>query len=106
LVSVDFALDPRLVVDTSLVNFVGDTRLLRAAAAHPLAEPFDRADVHPLLAKVLPRHIDLGLLAGAAEGDVGVLPIGLPAAGEDARAGLPWPLWTCGAQESGLIVAL
>lgn len=25
--------------------------------AHPLAKPFDRAGVHPLLAKVLPRHV-------------------------------------------------
>jgi hypothetical protein len=48
-----------------LVDLPGDARLLGAALAHPLAEPFNRAGVHPLLPQVLPRHIDLGLLAGA-----------------------------------------
>ena len=38
----------------------------------------------PCLTKVLTRDVDLGLLAGAAECDVGVLAIGLPAAREDS----------------------
>ncbi len=32
-----------------LVDLATDARLLGPAAAHPLTEPFDRADVHPLL---------------------------------------------------------
>jgi hypothetical protein len=76
---------PLLALHTSLVDHPGDARLLGATLAHPLAEPFDRADVHPLLPQVLARHVDLGLLASAAEGDVGALTVGLPAGGEDAR---------------------
>ena len=37
------------------------------------------------LAEVLAADVDLGLLAGAGEGDVGVLLVGLPAADQDAR---------------------
>jgi hypothetical protein len=55
-----------------------------AAAAQALIEPFDRADVQCALAEILARDVDLGLLAGAAERDVGVLTVGLPAAGEEA----------------------
>ncbi len=72
-VSVDLTLDPRLTLESSIVGFLGDTRLLRPAAAHPLAEAFDCAGIHAPLPEVLSRHVDLGPLAGAAERDVGVL---------------------------------
>jgi hypothetical protein len=84
-ISIDPALDPDLTLDSLLVERPGNARLLRLAAAHPLAEPFDRAGIHPLLTKVLSGNVDLCLLAGAAERDVGVLAVGLPATGEDAR---------------------
>ena len=85
LVSVDLAFDPLLTLRASLVSVPGDARLLRPAAADAVAEPLDRAGVHASLTEILPRDVNLGLLAGAAERDVGVPAVGLPAAGEDAR---------------------
>ena len=70
------------------VDFAGDRRLLCAAVLHAVGEAFDRAGVHALLAEVLAGDVELGLLARAAERDVGVLVVGMPGAGEDAR-GLP-----------------
>ena len=55
-----------------------------AAALELLGEAFGCARVEALLAEVLAGDVDLGLLAGAADGDVGVLLVGLPAADEDA----------------------
>jgi hypothetical protein len=80
----DLALDPRLTLYDPLVGLARDARLLRPAVAHTLAEAFDRAGVHARLSEILAHHIDLGLLAGAAERDVGALLVGLPATGEDA----------------------
>ncbi len=52
-VSVNLALDPLLTLHDSLIGLPGDARLLRPAATDPLTESFDRAAVHPLLAKIL-----------------------------------------------------
>jgi hypothetical protein len=60
-----------------LVDLATEARLLAPAAAHPLAEPFDRTDIHSCLAEVLARDVDLGLLTGAAERDVGVLAVAI-----------------------------
>jgi hypothetical protein len=46
-----------------LPNLPAVRRLLGPASPHSLAEPLDRADVHPGLAEVLARDVDLGLLA-------------------------------------------
>src|SRR5580704_8543264 len=61
----------------------GDACLLGVAFVHPLGEALDRSGVHPLLAEVLAGDVDVGALPGAAHRDVGVLPVGLPAAHED-----------------------
>ncbi len=50
---------------------------------HPLGESFDCAGVDALLAEVLAGDVDVGLLSGSGDGDVYVLLVGLPAAGED-----------------------
>lgn len=65
-------------------GLLGDCRLLSAAALDSLCEAFERADIHALLAEILSGDIHLGLLPGAADGNVRVLPVGLPPAGEDA----------------------
>ena len=42
-----------------LVDLATEARLLGPAAAHPLAEPFDRTDIHSCLAEVLAREVFL-----------------------------------------------
>ena len=60
---------------------------LGVALGHRGREALDRASVHALLAEVLAGDVDVGALARAAEGYVGTLAVGLPAAGEHvARA--------------------
>jgi hypothetical protein len=61
-----------------------DGGLWCSAAFHFLGEAFHRAGVEALLAEVLAGDVDLDLLAGAADGYVGVLLVGLPATDEDA----------------------
>jgi hypothetical protein len=62
-----------------------DCRFLCSGVLYSFGEAFDCAGVEVLLAEVLAGEVDLCLLACAADGDVGVLAVGLPAAGEDAR---------------------
>jgi hypothetical protein len=83
-VSVDLTLDPHPTLYGLLVDIPDDACLVHPALAHALAEALDGADFHPGLAEILARDVDLGLLAGAAEGYVGVLAVGLPAADQDA----------------------
>lgn len=52
----DAALQLATALGVALLDIGGNRRLLRAAAAHALGEPFDRAAVHPRLAEILPRH--------------------------------------------------
>ena len=78
-----FALGGLLALRLALGELAGDAGLLRAAALHPVGEAFHCAGVHPHLSKIVAADIDLGLLAGAADGDVGVLFVGLPAADQD-----------------------
>ncbi len=60
---------------------------LRVAAAHVLGEPGDAVGVVPFDAEVLAGDVPVGALAGAGCLDVGGLLAGLPAAGDDERAG-------------------
>lgn len=61
-----------------------DRGLLGAALAHAVGEAFDGVGVEALLAEILAGEVDLGLLSCAADGDISVLAVGLPAARQDA----------------------
>ena len=84
-ISVYVPLNPLLTLHASLVCLPCNARLLGATATNALREAFDRPGIQASLAKILSRHVDLGLLPGTADRDVGVLAVSLPAAGEDAR---------------------
>jgi hypothetical protein len=55
--------------------------LLCVALLDAFGESFDRSWVEALLAEVFASDVDVGLLAGAGEGDIGALTVCLPARG-------------------------
>src|ERR1700744_4939730 len=63
-----------------------DACVLGVAPSDDFGEPVDRRLVGVVFADVGAGEVNVGALSSAAEGDVGALAVGLPAAGEDERA--------------------